>query len=173
VPLCPCSVETHVAASFFRPTKRIRDTAAVACFSARFTARSLRKRISCCTRCAHKRPLHTTARRCGRHVLTSNACQCSARVDTARRRATASKCCALILEASEYTGCAKSSAMNAGRGRCPLLRPASCFLARFLLSSLSGSCELMVIVWCATRGAAAALKKGKMRWRRSAARRRL
>ena len=110
-------METHVGMRFFNPTKCLRDITQVACFSARFTARSLPKQISLCTSSALKPPLHTTASRCGTPMLTSNACQCSARVDTARRRATASKYSALILEASEYTGCANSSAMNPAQGR--------------------------------------------------------
>ncbi len=89
---CSRSVETHVAAEFFKPTKRFRDTSAVACFSTRFMARSIRKRISVCTSRALKRPLHTTASRCDTPMLKGKARQCSARADTAHRRATDSTC---------------------------------------------------------------------------------
>ena len=89
-------------------------------------------------------------------VLTSNAGQCSARVDMARRRAKASKYSALILKASEYTGCAQSSAMNPRRGSCPLL------LDRLLLRFPFPFIAFLYTVYYA----AALLKKGEMRWRK-------
>jgi hypothetical protein len=120
----------HVASEFFIPTKLLRKEIVVVHFSARFTERSLRKWVSLMISSALKPPLHTTASRCGTPMLTRNACHGSARVDTARRRATASKCFSLIMEASEYKGCTTSSAMKSERGP-----PASALVSDFLSTS--------------------------------------
>jgi hypothetical protein len=64
-------------------------------------------------------------------MLTLNADKISPRVDTAQRRATASKYSALILEASGYMGCAKSSAMTPGRGRSAAFSASAAFALIF------------------------------------------